>query len=368
MLYVIFTKLEHGKIKKYEKIPFGEAVKLTAELESDMRSWREVIDGEFSVIDAENDNEALYEGTFKFGSYFAPNLYVHIWKNLPQIKKFGDKDKTRKQLDFMQKMDVETENQYKAEEKLDDQLSQNVDKTNISRLKKWQRRLIYALGALFAVAFVATLSFFIIQIASLSTEFSQMENDLTKQEKLNDYYADALLGNDDKLKTYLSEQQGNFNDQEQELFAMFLAEQEDYEKLIQLYDGDAKTVVNFLAKHDNIEQLKAFNEEYPTTEAKFELAYADGDYEKVLSFDDYDNTNERSSKKTYAYLKIGQLDKAKEELENNNDDEIEEKVMRYEDLNKQASDLDDQIKNDDEKEKKKHEKKKEKLKEEQENI
>lgn len=368
MLYVVFTQLNHSKIQKYEKIPFDEAVKLSAELEMEMRRNKEKVPGVFSVIDSDNDNEALYAGTFNFGSYFAPNLYMHIMKNLPKIKRFGNKEKANKQIEFMRQMDNLISDDYKQEEDIDEQLFQNVDKDKISHLKKWQRWTVYVLGLFFAIAFVGTLSFFFIQIAAINADYHAMEKQLSSKEKSNNYYADALLGDEDKLKKYLSTKNNKLTDQEKKLSAMFLANDEEYEKLVQLYNGDAKKVANFLSKNAEMDKLKAFNEEYPTNEAKFDIAYADKDYDKALSIDNYDVTPERSKKKTYAFLKTGKLDEAKKELENNNDEDLQKKVTKYEDLDKKINDLNDKIKNDSKKDKRKHKKEKEKLEKEQSEI
>src|SRR5699024_10016820 len=104
---------------------------------------------------------------------------------------------------------------------------------------------------------------------------------------------------------------------------------------------DPSLLANFISKNKSIDVLKAFHEEHPTKEGKFDIAYESEDYETVLSIQGVENTVARRKKRTYAYLKTGATEKAKEELENNNDDKYKKKINKYELIKTEMNELDE---------------------------
>src|SRR5699024_7445102 len=116
------------------------------------------------------------------------------------------------------------------------------------------------------------------------------------------------------------------------------------------YDRDTK-----------VSKIKEFNELYSTNEARFDLAYFDSDYELMLNIQDVNMVSKRSRMKTRAYIKLDQLDEAKEELKNNNDEHTKEMVEKYEILTTEIDTLKEKI--DKEKDKKAKKKLESELKE-----
>ncbi|MYL43971.1 hypothetical protein [Virgibacillus salexigens] len=355
MLYVIFTQLEHSKIQKFEKIPFPEAVKLSHEIEMECRENKKELSSEFRIL-GEN-NEELYIGYPVFGSYHAPNLFIHIKRHLPVIK--ADKEKEKKRLALMSEMEELISDEYKQEEELEQDKFRNLDQSKISHLKKWQRRTIYGVGGFFALAFAGVSSFFFLQIASFNTDFTELKAEASNKEEVINHYETALLGDNEALKKYLATKEKELDTGEKQIYASYLANENEFDKLVGLYDDDPKLVASYLSDNKDIKVLKAFNEAYPTNEAKFDIAYADKNYNEVVAIENIEMTTDRSEKKTYAHLKTGKLEEAKKELENNNNKELAEKVNRYEELEKKITQLNediDNVKGDDDDAKKKRKK------------
>ncbi|WP_080871787.1 hypothetical protein [Oceanobacillus timonensis] len=347
MLYVVFTNIDHTKIPKFEKIPFKEAVTLTNEIEMEMRPKKKVLSGDFYLI-RDEDNETVYSGTFNFGSKFAPNLFIHIKKNLPKIRTSKEKEKQR--LLLIEEMEEQTEEAYKQEEDLSDDDLSNLDKSKISHLKRWQRRTVYGVGLFFALAFLGCLTFFMIQVASFQNEYNQVQANSEEQEILLSNYEKALLDDREDLITYLSEKE-ELTEEQRMIYANHLVNNEQYEELVNLFDEDPILALSYLTQvTDDIATVEAFNEAYPTSEGEFEIAYANNNYKDLLAIEDVEMNVERSKKKTYALLKTGNIEDARAELENNNDEELSNKIDEYaslteqiEELNSQIADLEDDI-------------------------
>ena len=359
MLYVVFTQLEHSKIVKFEKIPFPEAVKLSHQIEMEMREKKQKIEGDFYLLEEDNNGEPIYSGTFNFGSYYAPNLFVHIKKKLPVIK--TSKEKEKKRLALMADLEELVSDNYKQEENLENAWIRNLDKSKISRLKSWQRRTVYGLSLFFALATVGIFSFFIIQISSINNDYQALSAQNEEKEEIIDRYAGALLGKKDSLNAYLSDKvKSGLNDNEKRIYASYLADEKKFDQLVEVYDDDPKLAATFISNNKDTEILKEFNEDYPTNEAKYDIAYKDGNYNELLSIENVEMTSTRSEMKTYAYLKTGKIKEAKAELENNNSEDLANKISHFEQLNKAIADINEQI--DDAKDDKKDDLKEEKEK------
>ncbi|WP_139186011.1 hypothetical protein [Alteribacillus bidgolensis] len=339
MLYVNFTRGKHPKIRKHERIPFAEAVALSQEMEMEMREKEEKVESYFYVIDTEFEEE-MYEGAFVFGSLQAPNLFIHIKNHLPKIRMNKEKEKIR--LAFITEMEELIDDQYKVQEHIEKQ--ENVDGDKVSHLKKWQRRCIYGLAGLFAVTTVAVFAFFFTQVGSINQEYQTLANQVDERERLIEYYEEALLDDTDPIKEYYSTQNSNeLSTNERNIYAGYLADEEDFEALNTLFSDDHGLVVDFLSMHKDEDVLQAYHEAYPTNEGEFDLAFADEDYETVVSLENVEVTNRRSEMRSYAFLKLGNVERAQEELERSESAELEELVERYVQLESEIEALDQEI-------------------------
>lgn len=84
-----------------------------------------------------------------------------------------------------------------------------------------------------------------------------------------------------------------------------------------------------------VQRLKEFNQTYPTIQGVFDLAILQYDYEQAIeqyenNFAHFTNDRYRIALVGYAYLKIDQLDQAKERLNECKDAELEKMILEYE--------------------------------------
>lgn len=346
MLYVNFVQGKHDRLPKHERIPFSEAVALSQDIEMEMREKKSKFVSYFYVIDDELA-DSLYEGEFIFGSYMAPNLFIHIKNNLPAIKTNKKNEKLR--LSFIADMEELVDEQYKKQEDMENDLFRDLDSSKISHLKRWQRRMIYGLTVLFALSTAGVFAFFLLQIAAYSEEVQYSTTEAEEQAEVIGYYERAYLGEEEELEAYLSGKDiDSLSNRETGIYARMVADNEDFETLNALYDNDASLVASFLAQEQDTDTLRSYNDQYPTNEGQFDLAFADENYEELLAMENVEINNRRSEMRTEAFIEIGDLDGAREELENNNSIDLADRINRLEEINTQIAEINEQIENLDE--------------------
>jgi len=361
LLKVWFSNVEDNLITNHEKIDFQKGVELTNELEMKCRNEQITMSSEFTVID-DNTNESLYTGVFNFGSYDYPNIYHQIKDKANKIK--VDKSKQSDKNYLLEKIEELTSDELKREEKIDKTLI-NIEKDNISKLKKWQRRTIYSLMMFFLITSIMLTVWSITQMASYEKALNQGRQEVETKKNLIAEYENALQGDEESLIEYLQEQDDLSENQEVLLVNHFINESE-YKKAVKILGDNSRTETMILMndKYDRdtkVSKIKEFNELYSTNEARFDLAYFDSDYELMLNIQDVNMVSKRSRMKTRAYIKLDQLDEAKEELKNNNDEHTKEMVEKYEILTTEIDTLKEKI--DKEKDKKAKKKLESELKE-----
>jgi hypothetical protein len=84
-----------------------------------------------------------------------------------------------------------------------------------------------------------------------------------------------------------------------------------------------------------LKQLMAFNKQYPTIQGDFDLAMFDFNYKQACSIYEKDSSTFAKDKERlplvgYSYLKIGQIEQAKNILKQCNDAELEKFILQYE--------------------------------------
>lgn len=356
MLQVLFSNVENNLIPNHTRIDFDKVVGMTHDLEMNCREEKKVMSSEFTVIAPETET-TLYVGTFNFGSYDYPNIYHQI-KEMSKYIKVNKKNQADK-IYLLEQIEKLTPDEYKKEEKIDKTLI-NLDKSKISKLKKWQRVVIYSITALASAGLIVVSLSFVFQKAQYEQALAEGRGVVDQQDELMKNYETALLGDKDGLKGYLEGKELNEN-QKFILVDMYLKENE-YDKAVTVM-GDPVEVETIILNNDywadgeaKIKKLQEFNELYPTNEARFDLAYFQKDYELTMNLPQVNMTAKRSRMKTYALMKLGKIDEAKAEWNNNNDEKLKEKIDRYEvlkaeigtlteklDREKQANEIDEKV-------------------------
>ncbi|MDM5196498.1 hypothetical protein QUF79_00080 [Fictibacillus enclensis] len=342
MLQVVFTEFNDNSIKKFERIDFVEAVKQTMILEQKYREEKKMISGSFYLIESENDSTALYTGTFKFGSRYAPNLYIHIKKKLEEIKM--NRQQQRDRIELIAKMEDGLPEIYKKEEVIENAHLLNLNVSRISRLKKWQRRSIYALTGLLGLGLIGTIFYMVMIVAQYDVAYSKEQNKVAAQNKQLDIYEQGLLGKHDVLLDYFKATKTNLSDEEKKIYANLLLKDKKYKELVSLYNNDSGYIATMISKQGDINALRAFHKDFPSNESTFDLLYADKKYKELLAVKDVDMTVKRSEMKTYALMKTGKIEEANAELANNNNKDLKAKITQYEKLSKELKEFNEAIK------------------------
>jgi len=343
LLQVLFSNVTDNKIPNHKRIDFDEAVKLSHELELQCREDKKMISSEFTVIAPETET-TLYVGTFNFGSYDYPNIYQQIKVMAQRIK--VNKNNQGDKVFLLEQIEEQTPEEYKKKEVIDKTLI-NLDKSKISKLKKWQRVVLYTITTLTTTAVVVLGVSFFFQKVQYETVLADGRKSFEKQEELVKNYETALLGDKEELQKYLEGK--SLNDNQQLILVDMYLKEKEYEKAVATM-GDPVEVETIILNNDfwengeaKINKLKEFNDIYPTNEARFDIAYFKNEYELMMNLPTINMTAKRSRMKTYALMKLGKIDEAKVELRNNNDDRLKEKIAKYEVLQAEIKTLTEKL-------------------------
>lgn len=339
-MQVIFYNVSSSLIHNFEKIPFAEAVKISQEVEQICRDENKVLTGDFQVIG--EDKKVFYRGIFNFGSYDYPNIY-HKIKDMVKHIKVDKKDQADK-IYLLEQIELLTPDEYKEAEMVDKTLI-NLDKSRISKLKSWQRKTAYAVGGVSVAGFLMMGFLFFTQQTSYENALNDGRSQLEKSNVLAETYGEALLGNDEKMVRAL-ESSDELTEQQQQILVDKYVSENEFERAVTLLDGDyvkAESLIltSSLPSEEKIAKIKAFHEVYPTNEARYDIAYLQGDYELMLNLKNITMSVKRSEMKTHALLKLGRVDEAKVELNNNSNEELNEKIIQYEIINAEIKTLKD---------------------------
>lgn len=343
LLQVLFAGVEDNLIKNHTRIDFVEAVAMTHDLEMKCREEKRMFSAEFTIISPETET-TLYVGIVNFGSYDYPNIYHQI-KEMTRLIKVNKKNLSDKTY-LLEQIEELTPAEYKVKETIDKTLI-NLDRSKISKLKKWQRIIIYSFTLATTIGLVAVGISFILQKEQYEKALSDGRRAVSENEEMIDIYELALLGKKEDLEKYFEGKKMNEN-QQLILVDMYLKENE-YDKAVSTL-GDPVEVETLILNNDfwkngemKINKLKEFNELFPTNEARFDVAYFENEYELMLNLPTINMTVKRSRMKTYALMKLGKIDEAKMELNNNNDERLSGKIDRYQILEAEIKTLTEKI-------------------------
>ncbi|EPH98209.1 hypothetical protein D922_00001, partial [Enterococcus faecalis 06-MB-DW-09] len=82
------------------------------------------------------------------------------------------------------------------------------------------------------------------------------------------------------------------------------------EALADEYPEEIGTIATLLAEEKRFDELKSFNQEWPTPEGSFDLAFHQEDWETVISLNETSLTEERKVMLAYSFIQLDRLEEA----------------------------------------------------------
>lgn len=309
MFCVMFLKSETKEVPTFQKISFQEACEKTHELEHQYRQQGKIASIDFHVLNEEN--QELYAGMYQLGSRFAINLLDHIKKQLSQMK-LNPKQEAIKQ-SFIKKLyhevpyrlhpeAIEFPEEKESESTLMTETSSKGGYT--SKLSRLHRKMIYGGSALSVLLLSIGCWTTVSASQQQSDEVGQLQQKLKEEEKLTNLYETALLRDTEKAIEQLSKEKGKQGSKvQQEVYMGLLLEEKKYKEAVKV--GGKKKVEDRLLEKGDVQQLKAFQELFPSATGTFDVAYLEQRWEDVLSQKGVRMTEKRQRMKGYALLRTG---------------------------------------------------------------
>ncbi|MFP7487636.1 hypothetical protein SFC65_26135 [Priestia filamentosa] len=347
MFYVMFLKSETKEVPTFQKIFFQEACEKTHELEHQYRQQGKRASIDFHVLNEEN--QELYAGTYQVGSHFSINLLDHIKKQLSQMNLKPQQEAIKQS--FLKKLyhevpyrlhpeAIEFPEGKEAESTLMTGTSSKGGYT--SKLSRLHRKMIYGGSALSILLLSIGCWTTVSASQQQSDEVVQLQQKLKEEEKLTNLYETALLGDTEKAIEQLSKEKGKQGSKvQQEVYMDLLLEEKKYKEAVKV--GGKKKVEDRLLEKGDVQQLKTFQESFPSSTGTFDVAYLEQRWEDVLSEKDVRMTEKRQRMKGYALLRTGKVEEAKKQVNHLQDKRIHQKIKQYKQVQQEIKGLQKQI-------------------------
>ncbi|MFP3845802.1 hypothetical protein [Priestia filamentosa] len=354
MFFVMFLKSETKEVLTFQKISFQEACERTHELESKYRQQEKIASIDFHVLNEEN--QELYAGTYQLGSHFAMNLLDHIKKQLSKMN-LKPQQEAIKQF-FLKKLYHEVPYrlhpeaiEFPEEEEAESTLMTGTSSKGgyTSKLSRLHRKMIYGGSALSVLLLSIGCWTTVSASQQQSDKVVKLQQKLREEEKLTNLYETALLGDTEKAIEQLSKEKGKQGSKvQQEVYMGPLLEEKKYKEAVKV--GGKKKVEDLLLEKGDVQQLKAFQELFPSATGTFDVAYLEQRWEDVLSQKGVRMTEKRQRMKGYALLRTGKVEEAKKQVNHLQDERIHQKIKQYEKVHQEIKDLQKQIEEEQQKE------------------
>ncbi|WRU97825.1 hypothetical protein RYX51_22760 (plasmid) [Priestia filamentosa] len=347
MFFVMFLKSETKEVSMFQKISFQEACERTHELEREYRQQEKRASIDFHVLNEEN--QELYAGTYQLGSQFAINLLDHIKKQLSQMNLKPQQEAIKQS--FLKKLYHEVPYrlhpeaiEFPEEEEAESTLMTGTSSKggHTSKLSRLHRKMIYG-GSALSVLLLSIGCWTTVSASQQQNEkITQLEYQVKETKDLTSLYEKALLGDTEKALQQFSQEKGKKGSlTQQEVYMSLLLEEKKYKEAVKV--GGEKKVEDRLLEKGDVQQVKAFQELFPSATGTFDVAYLEQRWEDVLSQKGVRMTEKRQRMKGYALLRTGKVEEAKKQVNHLQDERIHQKIKQYEQVQQEIKDLQKQI-------------------------
>ncbi|PGN62224.1 hypothetical protein CN978_25165 [Priestia megaterium] len=352
MLSVMFIKSETKELKPFQKLSIPEACEITETVETQYRRTRKKAHADFFILDEED--QEVYAGTLSIGSGLAHHVVDHIKKKLSSLK-MDDVQEARKR-SFLEQLEKEVPDHLKKTDgsfSLEEETENDMQTTQTPVLSTRNRRLIYGGGILSLLILSATC----FSTVATSQDRAETIQDLQKQvkfeQKITGTYERALLGDSQgALKRLSSIDEQSLTKEQKNVYMSLLVDQKKYEEAVKLQGNHPEVVESMILKKGDVNELKEFQQVFPSPNGAFDLAYHEQRWEDMIIQSGVEMTDKRYEMKAYGYLKLDKVKEAKEEAAHIQSQDLNQKIETYEKTKKEIEETKKQVKEENKKDKK----------------
>ncbi|MFG6116932.1 hypothetical protein ACGTN9_17400 [Halobacillus sp. MO56] len=336
---VLFTSKIDGEIISFHPYSFQDIVEKTEELDTKWKKKNaEPVPLDFMIFNEEGDK--LYNGTYVVGSKETTNIYDHICQKLLQTPIKDQQQETERDR-FLQKLTSHTPASYQVD--ITKQLKQKRERSaGWKKLSKRGKTFLISVIGLLGVALASSITLAMIA-ASQAQALNTMKGELANAKTMKQAYQTALNGDIEEAVDRIKRKE-NLNASEQDALIHLFVTNKNYEEALKRVGEDN---VSLLARQvmqiHGMEELKSFQNSYPSAVGEFEIAYHSGNYDEVIAVKDVPMSAERYKEKGLSYLKLDQVEEAKKMASEAKSDELNEKINHYEKLKDQLNTLQEEI-------------------------
>ncbi|MCP1452273.1 hypothetical protein [Priestia megaterium] len=352
MLSVMFIKSETKELKPFQKLSIPEACEITETVETQYRRTRKKVHADFFILDEED--QEVYAGTLSIGSGHARHVVDHIKKKLSSLK-MDDIQEARKR-SFVEQLEKEVPDHLKTTDgsfSLEEEKENHMQTTQTSVLSTRNRRLIYGGGILSLLILSATCFSTVATSQDRAETIQDLQKQVKLERKITGTYERALLGDSQEaLKQLSSIDEQSLTNEQKNVYMSLLVDQKKYKEAVKLQGNHPEVVESMISKKGDVNELKRFQQTFPSPNGAFDLAYHEQRWEDMMSQSGVDMTDKRYEMKAYGYLKLDKVKEAKEEAAHIQSQDLNQKIETYEKTKKEIEDTKKQVEEENKKDKK----------------
>lgn len=336
---IIFTSKLDGEITSFHPYSFEEVVEKTDDLD---KKWKkknaQQIHLDFMLSNEEGDK--LYSGTYVVGSEDTTNIYDHICQKLVQLPMRNHQHETERDI-LLQQLTSHTPTNYQMD--VTELVKKNTE-TSSTWNQTSKRGKVLAISLLSFLVLTITASIALaVMVSGHAKELNSANGELTEVRTLKQAYETALRGDRDEAVNHLKDQEELSESEQKALVYMLVSEKKYKEALKYAEQKTASFLASQVMEIHGIDETKEFQESHPSPVGAFEVAFHTEEYEKAINVDGLPMSAELYKEKGMAYLKLDQLEEAKKMASEAKNDNLNEKINEYEELEEQLKKLNSQI-------------------------
>lgn len=352
MLSVMFINSETKELKPFQKLSIPEACEITETVETQYRRTRKKAHADFFILDEED--QEVYTGTLSIGTGHARHVVDHIKKKLSSLK-MDDIQEARKR-SFLEQLEKEVPDHLKTTDgsfSLEEEKENHVQTTQTPVLSTRNRRMIYGGGILSLLILSATCFSTVATSQDRAETIQDLQKQVKLEQKITGTYERALLGDSEgALKQLSSIDEQSLTNEQKNVYMSLLVDQKKYKEAVKLQGDHPEVVESMISKEGDVNELKEFQQAFPSPNGAFDLAYHEQRWEDMTSQSGVEMTDKRYEMKAYGYLKLDKVKEAREEAAHIQSQDLNQKIETYEKTKKEIEETKKQVNEENKKDKK----------------